>query len=68
MSTYTHTQSIADTTWTINHQMGTRPIVSTQVTIDGAVQVILPREVEYPDLNNVIIRFTSARTGTARLA
>lgn len=65
--TYTHTQTVPSANWTIAHGLGARPLVSVQVTEQGTVQAILPLAVEYPDDQNVIIRFTSARSGTARL-
>lgn len=64
---YTHTQTVASTDWNIPHGLGAQPIVSVQVAHDGGIQSILPKAVEYPDDQTVIVRFTTARTGTARL-
>jgi len=64
---YTHTQSVPSTDWTIAHGLGVRPLVSVQVAVGGTIQAILPKAVEYPDDQTVIVRFTSARSGTARL-
>lgn len=64
---YTHTQSVPSADWTIPHGLGARPLVSVQVLEQGAVQVILPKSVEYPDDQTVVVRFSVARSGTARL-
>lgn len=68
MPAFTHRQTTPSTTWNINHGMHAQPIVSVQVVDKGVMQVILPTSVEFPDQNNVIVRFTSARSGVARLA
>ena len=65
--TYTHTQSVASANWTIQHNLGARPVVSVQVPYQGTMQVILPLAVEFPDDQNVVVRFSTPHTGLARL-
>ena len=65
--TYTHTQTVASTTWTINHGMGYRPSVQTVVEVDGQNVVMLPKSITHASDNQVVVEFSIARTGTARL-
>lgn len=73
MATYrasgvTHKQDVAAATWTINHNMGRVPGVTVAINFGGKLQVVLPREIEFPSANQVVIRFTNAQTGEARLS
>lgn len=65
--THTHNQAIASDVWTVNHGLGFKPAVTVAVHEQGVLQVILPKSVEYPSDSQVIVRFTSPRTGQARL-
>jgi hypothetical protein len=65
---HNHTQSEATDTWVINHALGVMPVVDVQVVHEGVLQKMIPLAVEYPSNSQVIVRFTSPRTGTARLA
>lgn len=60
---YVHTQGVAASTWTINHNLGYKPIV--QVYNAGSVMVLT--EVENPSINQTIVRISPAQTGFARL-
>ena len=64
---FSHVQLVASDVWTINHNLGFLPVVSTVVTEAGATQEILPLSVEFPSALQVIIRFTTPRTGSARV-
>jgi len=64
VTAHIHEQDSLSTEWTINHELGYRPIV--QVVLDDDFQII-PSEVEYTSLNTTIVRFTSAQRGWARL-
>lgn len=61
--THVHTQAVADTTWTIDHNLGKRPSVETVYT-DGQ---ILEGEVSWPTEDRVVVVFTKAVAGTAYL-
>jgi hypothetical protein len=58
---YTHVQSTASTTWTINHNLGFNP---TAVVLDSA-GTQCEGTFSYPTVNQMIITFTAAFTGTA---
>jgi len=60
----THTQGVADTTWTIVHGFGYKPNVN--ITDSAGNQVI--GEVDYPDVNTAVITFSGAMSGTADLS
>jgi hypothetical protein len=58
---YTHTQSVASATWTINHNLGFNPVV---VVLDsGGTQC--EGAISYPTTNQMVIVFTGAFTGIA---
>jgi hypothetical protein len=58
---YTHTQSVASATWTINHNLGFNPVA---VVLDsGGTQC--EGAVSYPTTNQMVIVFTGAFTGIA---
>lgn len=65
---HNHTQLSASDTWEIRHGLGCKPCVDVNVLHEGKIQKILPASIEYPDESTVIVRFTSPRSGTARLA
>lgn len=67
MFTHQHEQTVASTDWVIDHGLGFKPCTEVFVTENGVVQSILPKAIEYPSTSRVIVRFTSARTGSARL-
>ena len=58
---YTHTQSVAASVWTVNHNLGGNP---TAVVLDSA-GTQCEGTFSYPSLNQMIITFSSAFTGTA---
>lgn len=61
--TYTHVQDEPSDTWTIVHTLGKHPSVS---VVDSANRKI-EGEVEYPDVNTVVVRFLGAFSGKAYL-
>jgi hypothetical protein len=65
--THQHVQSLPATDWTILHSLNFNPAVTVMVHEQGQLQAILPKSVEYPSVGTVIVRFSSARTGEARL-
>lgn len=60
---YVHTQSVASSSWSINHALQTKP----GVTVVGAAGQQIYAEVHYPDDDNTVIVFASPSTGTAYL-
>jgi hypothetical protein len=58
---YTHTQAIAASVWTINHNLGFNPIA---VVLDSA-GTNCEGSFSFPSINQMIITFNSAFTGTA---
>ena len=58
---YTHIQSVASNTWTVNHNLGFNP---TAVVLDSA-GTNCEGTFSYPTTNTLIITFTAAFTGTA---
>ena len=61
---YVHTQSVAASTWTINHNLGMRPnytvVDSAGNQVEGAGQ--------WPNTNTLIITFTGSFSGVAYLS
>lgn len=62
-ATYTHTQSSAATTWTINHNLGFKPSVEVLDTGGNEFEA----QVLHSSVNQVILYFNTAKAGTARL-
>ena len=65
---YSHTQSSPSTTWTINHNLGCKPVV--EVTVDvagGGREKIFPLKVLHSTDNQTVVTFSTTRTGVARL-
>ena len=60
---YTHIQTISNATWTIIHNLGFNPQVS---VIIGGVEVIA--DVDWPDINTVIVHLDVPRMGSAYLS
>lgn len=60
---YTHTQSIASTTWAITHNMGKKPSVSIVDTSDDEVIGM----VHHNSINQLVITFSAAVSGKAYL-
>lgn len=61
---YRHVQSVALMTWTIFHDLGTRPDVS---VLDFAGSEVVHADIGYPDANTVTVDFNSPQTGIAYL-
>ena len=58
---YVHTQALASATWTINHNLNGNP---TAVVLDSA-GTQCEGTFSYPTVNQMLISFNSAFTGTA---
>ena len=57
---YLHTQSSASDTWTVNHNLGYRPVVS--VRSPGGVEV--EATVTHTSVNQCVVTFAAPYTGT----
>lgn len=60
---YTHTQSVASSVWTINHNLNFKPVA---VVLDSA-GTNCEGSFSYPNNVTMVITFNSAFTGTAYL-
>lgn len=58
---YSHTQSSAASTWTINHNLGKNPAVS---VVDSLKNLVIC-EVEYTSVNQVVLNFDTPYSGEA---
>jgi hypothetical protein len=59
---HTHTQAVASTTWTINHNLGYYPTISLQ-TVGG---VEFEAEITHTSVNQAVVSLVTATAGTAR--
>lgn len=59
---FTFTQTAPSTTWTINHTLGHLPQVT--IVVDGEE---VDADVDYPNINTVVISFGSPQSGVAEL-
>lgn len=60
---YTHNQSTASATWTINHNLGFKP----SVELYSAGSREIEGDVLHTSINQTVVTFTSSITGFARL-
>lgn len=65
---YKHEQTVAASTWVINHNLGVYPAVDVYVDYNGEIQKILPLSVTYVDAMTCNVEFSAARAGTAIIA
>ena len=61
-ATYTHTQSLAETVWTVPHNLGRKPAVH----VEDSVGNVVFGSIQHLDVNTVEITFRYPFTGTAR--
>jgi hypothetical protein len=61
---YTHTQTVASTVWTVTHDLN-EAIVSAQVLNSAGVDII--GDIEYIDTNTLNIKFDRALAGEAKI-
>jgi hypothetical protein len=64
---YNFTQPTASLTWTVNHNMGCKPVSDVIVLNAGDQAKILPKSVKHIDDNTLLIEFSTPRSGSARL-
>ncbi len=68
ITSVTHRQEEPAATWTINHQLGYNPNVGVSVYENSVLTVILAQDVSFPTVGQVVVKFSSPRTGEVRLA
>jgi hypothetical protein len=61
---YTHTQSVASSTWVVNHNLSFYP----NVTVKDSAGTIYEGEISYTSLGSLTLTFSSAFSGTAFLS
>lgn len=66
-SYYDFLQAMPSATWTISHNLNRHPGIEIFSVIDGSFQQMYPLTITYPDLYTVIVTFSTARAGRARL-
>lgn len=62
---YTHTQAVASTTWTVNHNLTFVPTVFVE---DAAGNDVTPDNITYTSASTLTITFLAPQSGTARLS
>ena len=67
MKTLNYTQVTPAVTWTITHSFGRKVVTDTWVNDNGALIKILPKKITNVDDNTLMIEFSFARSGSARL-
>jgi len=68
MKPFIHTQTAPALEWQVAHNLNCYPV--SDIMIDGEnglIEKTLPQSLEYVDENNILITFSSAQTGMARL-
>jgi len=63
---HVHEQESSRNVWTVRHNMGKYPSVATYTCTSGSMSRIFG-DVEYPDENTVVIRFSASVSGVAYL-
>lgn len=64
---YSYIQSTPSTTWTINHNLGSKPMVDVLLEINGVMQKVYPLSITHTSDNTVVVTWSLARTGRAVL-
>lgn len=65
---YTHTQAVASSTWTINHNLHqAAPVVDIWIDLDGVSTYIIPQSVTAPNDNTAVVEFSIPRAGIANV-
>lgn len=67
MQTYIHTQAVASATWTIDHNLDLTSLMIETFLGDGNASPILPLKITKTTPNQVVVIFSTARAGSARV-
>lgn len=62
--TFSHSQTVASTAWTVNHNLGFKPSVT--VLTEGGKERLA--EVSHVSVNQLIVNFLTASTGSVELS
>jgi hypothetical protein len=54
--------------WTVNHNLGRKPVCDVTILHNGIQETVLPLSVTYVSDNTIKITFTSSQTGQVRIA
>ena len=65
---YRFTQSAPQITWTIVHNLGSKPMVELFVNDDGVLKKAWPLSMEHVDDDTVVVTWSQGRSGQATLA
>lgn len=60
-ASYLHTQASPASTWTVNHNLGARPVIAVRDT--GGQEILAA--ITHASANQALISFVAAKTGTA---
>lgn len=67
MQTYVHTQAVASAIWTINHNLDLTSLMIETFLGDSNASPILPLKITKTTANQVVVIFSTARAGSARV-
>ncbi len=65
---HTHVQPTPSAEWVIDHGLQCNPAVGVKVMEGGVLTGILPANIAFPTISQVVITFSTPRTGEARLS
>ncbi|MGZ8924399.1 MAG: hypothetical protein ACXW2E_00815 [Nitrososphaeraceae archaeon] len=69
MASYNYYQSTASSTWTITHELNTKfvAIDTMKLVGNGVYEKLLPESVQIIDDNSILVTFSNAIAGRARI-
>lgn len=67
MQTYIHNQAVASATWTIDHNLDLTSLMIETFMSDSNATPILPLKITKTTPNQVVVIFSTARAGSARV-
>ncbi len=69
MASYNFVQPTTSATWTINHNLNSNFLATDamKLTVAGVYQKVLPYTVKQPTKNQMVLQFTTAISGRARV-
>lgn len=68
LSLYVHTQAVASDTWTISHPLNSSSLaIDILINYQGGVQTAIPKDIIFEDNSTITVKWTSARSGSARI-
>jgi len=67
MQTYIHTQAVASAIWTIDHNLDLTSMMIETFQDDSNASPILPLKITKTTSNQVVVIFSTARAGSARI-